>query len=72
MVQSMRQSETNLPMSKQRVVIVGGGAAGIFAAITCAEAAADIAVTVLEKSPQFLYRGRWTPVPGHQLLADNY
>jgi len=45
-------------MSRQRVVIVGGGAAGVFAAITCAEAAPDTAVTVLEKSPQFLSKVR--------------
>ena len=45
-------------MSQQRVVIVGGGAAGVFAAITCAEAAPDTAVTVLEKSPQFLAKVR--------------
>ncbi|MBX3458938.1 MAG: NAD(P)/FAD-dependent oxidoreductase [Planctomycetes bacterium] len=37
-----------------RVVIVGGGAAGFFAAITCAEAATGCDVTVLEKSPRFL------------------
>jgi predicted Rossmann fold flavoprotein len=45
-------------MAKQRVVIVGGGAAGIFAAITCAESAPDAAVTVLEKGPQFLSKVR--------------
>ena len=42
-------------MSSNRVVIVGGGAAGFFAAITCAEAAAKPGnVTILEKSPRFL------------------
>ena len=41
-----------------RVVIVGGGAAGIFAAITCAEAAPDARVTVFEKTPQFLSKVR--------------
>jgi predicted Rossmann fold flavoprotein len=35
-----------------RVVIVGGGAAGFFAAITCAEAGGH--VTILEKTPRFL------------------
>jgi predicted flavoprotein YhiN len=35
-------------------VIAGGGAAGFFAAITCAEAAPDAEVTILEKSSQFL------------------
>jgi predicted flavoprotein YhiN len=37
-----------------RIVIAGGGAAGFFAAITCAEAAPDAEVTILEKSTQFL------------------
>ena len=38
----------------RRIVIVGGGAAGYFAAITCAEAAPDAEVIILEKSAQFL------------------
>ena len=37
-----------------RIVIAGGGAAGFFAAITCAEAAPDVGVTILEQSAQFL------------------
>jgi predicted Rossmann fold flavoprotein len=41
-------------MSPRRIVIVGGGAAGFFAAITCAEAAPDAEVIILEKSAQFL------------------
>jgi hypothetical protein len=41
-------------MSPRRIVIVGGGAAGFFAAITCAEAAPDAEVTILEKGAQFL------------------
>ena len=45
-------------MSCGRVVVVGGGAAGIFAAITCAEAAPDAEVLVLEKGPQFLAKVR--------------
>ncbi|MCA8914438.1 MAG: NAD(P)/FAD-dependent oxidoreductase [Planctomycetes bacterium] len=40
-------------MSQSRVAIIGGGAAGFFAAITCAEAGAAN-VTILEKSPRFL------------------
>jgi predicted Rossmann fold flavoprotein len=43
-------------MSARQIVVVGGGAAGIFAAITAAEAGAD--VTVLEKSPEFLAKVR--------------
>ena len=41
-------------MSSRRIVVAGGGAAGIFAAITCAEAGPDAEVIVLEKGPQFL------------------
>ncbi len=45
-------------MSSQRVIVVGGGAAGFFAAITCAEAAPDAEVMVLEHGPQFLSKVR--------------
>ncbi|MGA2785928.1 MAG: NAD(P)/FAD-dependent oxidoreductase [Verrucomicrobiota bacterium] len=45
-------------MSSRRVVVVGGGAAGFFAAITCAEAAPDAEVAVLERGPQFLAKVR--------------
>ncbi len=45
-------------MSARRVIVVGGGAAGFFAAITCAEAAPDTEVMVLERSPQFLAKVR--------------
>jgi predicted Rossmann fold flavoprotein len=45
-------------MISQRVVVAGGGAAGFFAAITCAEAAPDVEVTLLEKGPQFLSKVR--------------
>ncbi len=45
-------------MSCRRVVVVGGGAAGIFAAITCAEAASGTEVIVLEKGPQLLSKVR--------------
>ena len=45
-------------MSSQRVIVVGGGAAGFFAASTCAEAAPDAEVTVLERGPQFLAKVR--------------
>lgn len=45
-------------MPKPRVIIVGGGAAGFFAAITCAEAAPDYQVTLLEKGAQFLAKVR--------------
>src|SRR5689334_19934443 len=45
-------------MSSRRVIIVGGGAAGFFAAITCAEAMPEAEVIVLEKGPQFLTKVR--------------
>jgi hypothetical protein len=45
-------------MHSNRIGIVGGGAAGFFAAITCAEAAAHAEVTVLERGPRFLDKVR--------------
>src|SRR6266404_8776428 len=45
-------------MNSQRVMVVGGGAAGFFAAITCAEAMPEAEVTILEKSAQFLSKVR--------------
>lgn len=45
-------------MNSRRVLVVGGGAAGIFAAIACAEAAPAAEVIVLEKSPSFLAKVR--------------
>jgi predicted Rossmann fold flavoprotein len=55
-----RQAGFNLllSMNQRRNVIVGGGAAGFFAAITCAETAPDAHVTVLEKSAHFLSKVR--------------
>ena len=44
-------------MKKRRtaeIVIVGGGAAGVFAAITCAESSPGTVVTILEKGTEFL------------------
>src|SRR5258707_1869792 len=45
-------------MAWRRVIVVGGGEAGFFAAITCAEADHEAEVTVLEKGPQFLSKVR--------------
>lgn len=41
-------------MAKKRVIVVGGGAAGFFAAITVAEATPGLQVVLLEKTAQFL------------------
>jgi hypothetical protein len=45
-------------MSLRHVAVVGGGAAGVFAAITCAEASPGAEVTVLERGAQFLGKVR--------------
>ncbi|HSU56076.1 MAG TPA: NAD(P)/FAD-dependent oxidoreductase [Candidatus Dormibacteraeota bacterium] len=45
-------------MNDSRLVVLGGGAAGFFAAITCAEAVPGIRVTVFEKAPRFLAKVR--------------
>ena len=45
-------------MVPRRVIVVGGGAAGFFAAITGAEALPGSEVTVLEKGPEFLSKVR--------------
>ncbi|MFZ2643421.1 MAG: NAD(P)/FAD-dependent oxidoreductase, partial [Verrucomicrobiia bacterium] len=45
-------------MNSRRVIVVGGGPAGVFAAIACAEAAPKAEVTVLEKGPEFLAKVR--------------
>src|SRR6266853_5019773 len=45
-------------MSSQRIIMAGGGAAGFFAAITCATAAPEAEITVVEKGPRFLSKVR--------------
>jgi predicted Rossmann fold flavoprotein len=45
-------------MTSPRITVVGGGAAGFFAAITCAEARPEARVAVLERGPQFLAKVR--------------
>ena len=42
----------------KKVIIVGGGAAGFFAAIACAEASPQTQVTIIEKGPEFLQKVR--------------
>ncbi len=46
------------PLNLRRVVVVGGGAAGFFAAIACAEAGTGAEVTLLEKGARFLGKVR--------------
>ena len=41
-------------MNSRRIGIVGGGAAGFFAAVACAEAGCPDAIVILEKGPHFL------------------
>jgi len=45
-------------MSSRRVIVIGGGAAGFFAAINCAEASADTEVIILERGARFLDKVR--------------
>ncbi|HEX4120495.1 MAG TPA: NAD(P)/FAD-dependent oxidoreductase [Verrucomicrobiae bacterium] len=45
-------------MSAPRVIVVGGGAAGFFAAIACAEANPSAQIQILEKSANFLGKVR--------------
>ena len=45
-------------MRQPEVVVLGGGAAGFFAAIACAETAPGTAVRLLEKAPRFLAKVR--------------
>ena len=45
-------------MRPTRIIIVGGGAAGFFAAIACAETAAPCEVTILVKTAHFLSKVR--------------
>ena len=45
-------------MSSQRIIVIGGGAAGFFAAIACAESSPTAEVTVLERASQFLDKVR--------------
>ncbi len=48
----------NVETTTRRVVVIGGGAAGVFAAIACAEAGPGTDVTVLEKGTQLLSKVR--------------
>lgn len=43
-----------LPDAGRRIVVIGGGAAGFFGAIACAEASPGSKIVLLEKGPKFL------------------
>jgi len=45
-------------VEREQIAIAGGGAAGFFAAIACAEANPDCEVSIYERSPQFLSKVR--------------
>jgi predicted Rossmann fold flavoprotein len=45
-------------MSSRQIAIIGGGAAGFFAAIACAEVAPSAKITIFERGPQFLQKVR--------------
>jgi predicted Rossmann fold flavoprotein len=45
-------------MQAQRVIVIGGGAAGVFAAIACGESSPETKVTVFEKGPRLLSKVR--------------
>ncbi len=45
-------------MSKKRIVVIGGGAAGFFGAITAAETNSNVEVIIVEKSPNILSKVR--------------
>ena len=53
-----RDSRYALLVSAGNIIVVGGGAAGFFGAIACAEASPGTRVTLLEKGPQFLSKVR--------------
>jgi predicted Rossmann fold flavoprotein len=44
------------PMNSRRIVIIGGGAAGFFAALVCAEAGSKAEILIVEKTSQFLHK----------------
>ncbi|MBG85811.1 MAG: aminoacetone oxidase family FAD-binding enzyme [Verrucomicrobiales bacterium] len=43
-------------MIERDVIVIGGGAAGFFAAIACAEANPGLSVTILERGPRVLHK----------------
>ncbi|QHT65643.1 NAD(P)/FAD-dependent oxidoreductase [Rhodocytophaga rosea] len=47
-----------MPVSKSRIVVIGGGAAGFFGAITCAQTFPETEVVLLEKSNKVLAKVR--------------
>ena len=45
-------------MTQKKLVVIGGGAAGFFAAINCAQIHENCSVTLLEKSSKLLSKVR--------------
>jgi predicted Rossmann fold flavoprotein len=54
----LRDTTLGSVVPKCRVIVVGGGAAGFFAAIACAESSPQVDVTILEKTDRFLGKVR--------------
>ena len=47
-----------IAVAREKIAIIGGGAAGFFAAITCAQANPENEVSVFERGPEFLTKVR--------------
>jgi len=45
-------------VNRKKIIVIGGGAAGFFGAIACAEASREVQVTLLEKGTRFLDKVR--------------
>lgn len=54
----MEQHQTVPQALAQKVIVIGGGAAGFFGAIACGEACADCQITLLEAAPKVLAKVR--------------
>src|SRR5712672_2794056 len=57
-MQELESATTILAMPGKKIAIVGGGAAGFFAAIICAEENPGNEVSIYERSSQFLTKVR--------------
>ncbi|NJK62981.1 MAG: NAD(P)/FAD-dependent oxidoreductase [Synechococcaceae cyanobacterium SM2_3_1] len=57
-MRTAESTQVNRPSPSLRVVVIGGGAAGCFGAITCAQSHPHTRVTLLEAGPHFLSKVR--------------